>query len=150
APGFMEGFVEWLARSSGFPVRVATANESFLPGYAYVAPDDFHLGVSPAHRILLTKEIKEHGTRPSVSFLFRSVKAVFGAHAAGVLLTGMGQDGAEELKQLREVGAVTIAQDKESSVVHGMPGHAIQLGAAVQVLPPEAIAKALITMVTKI
>ncbi len=84
APGFMEGFVEWLTRSSGFPVRIATVNESLLPGYAYVAPDDFHLGVNTSHRIILTKETKEHGTRPAVSFLFRSVNAVFGANAVGV------------------------------------------------------------------
>ncbi|MGE0680213.1 MAG: chemotaxis-specific protein-glutamate methyltransferase CheB [Candidatus Binatia bacterium] len=148
-PGFVEGFVEWLAHSSGFPVRVATASETLLPGHAYVAPDDFHMGVSMDRRILLTREVKEHGTRPSVSFLFRSVKAVFGPHAVGVLLTGMGRDGAEELKALKDGGAITIAQDKESSVVHGMPGQAIQIGAAVQVLPPEAIAKILPTMVTK-
>lgn len=149
APGFVEGFVEWLARSSGFPVRVATASESLESGHAYVAPDDFHMGVSMDQRILLTKGVKEHGTRPSVSFLFRSVKAVCGPNAVGVLLTGMGRDGAEELKALRDVGAITIAQDKESSVVHGMPGQAIQLGAAARVLSPEAIAKILPTMVNK-
>lgn len=150
APGFLEGFVEWLARSSGFPTRVAAASERLLPGHAYVAPDDFHMGVSTDRRILLSKAVQENGTRPSVSFLFRSVQAVFGAHAAGVLLTGMGKDGAEELKQLKDAGAMTIAQDEESSVVHGMPGQAIQIGAAMRVLPPEAIANALTTMVTKL
>lgn len=148
-PGFVEGFVEWLARSSEVPVRIAAANEPLLPGHAYVAPDDFHMGVSLDHRILLAKEGKEHGTRPAVSFLFRSVKAVFGPKTVGILLSGMGRDGAEELKELKDVGAITIAQDKESSVVHGMPGQAIQIGAALQVLPPEAIAKILPTLVTK-
>jgi two-component system chemotaxis response regulator CheB len=149
APGFLEGFVEWLTRSSGFPARIAAASERLLPGHAYVAPDDFHLGVSTDRRILLSKAVQENGTRPSVSFLFRSVQAVFGSHAAGVLLTGMGKDGAEELKQLKDAGAITIAQDEESSVVHGMPGQAIQIGAAMRVLPPEAIANALTTLVTK-
>jgi len=74
---------------------------------------------------------------------------VFGPHAVGVLLTGMGEDGVEELKRLKDAGALTIAQDEESSVIHGMPGQAIQVGAALQVLPPEAIAKTLTTVVTK-
>ena len=149
ASGFVAGFVEWLAHSSGFPARVATAGERLLPGHAYVAPDDFHLGVSTDHRILLSKDVQENGMRPAVSFLFRSVAAVFGPRAVGVLLTGMGEDGAQELKRLKDAGALTIAQDKESSVIHGMPGQAIQIGAALQVLPPEAIAKTLTTVVTK-
>jgi two-component system chemotaxis response regulator CheB len=68
----------------------------------------------------------------------------------GILLSGMGKDGAEELKRLRDAGAVTIAQDEESSVVHGMPGEAIQIGAARHVLPPEAIATILATIGTKL
>src|SRR5207245_1619894 len=64
----------------------------------------------------------ENGLRPSVAYLFRSVAAVCGPSAVGVLLTGMGKDGAEELKHLKDLGAVTIAQDQEISVVHGMPG----------------------------
>jgi len=77
--------------------------------------------------------------RPSASFLFRSVKAAFGPDAVVVLLTGMGVDGAAELKQLKDAGALTIAQDEESSVVHGMPGQAIKIGAAKLVLPPEEL-----------
>src|SRR6185503_9624349 len=86
----------------------------------------------------------ESGLRPAVSYLFRSLAQTCGAHATGVLLTGMGKDGALELKQMRDRGAFTIAQDRESSVVHGMPGEAIQLGAAIQVLSAERIAGALI------
>ncbi len=81
--------------------------------------------------------------RPAVSFLFRSVESVLGPDAIGVLLTGMGRDGAEELARLRATGAITIAQDEPSSVVHGMPGEAINLGAASHVLPPTGIATAL-------
>src|ERR1035437_2408316 len=89
--------------------------------------------------IALTKDEPENGLRPSVSYLLRSVAEVYGRDAVAGLLTGMGRDGAEELKLLRDKGAVTFAQDKESSVVHGMPGAAIQLDAATLVLSPEKI-----------
>lgn len=145
-PGFAPGFVEWLGNSSRFAVRVAAAGESLLPGRAYVAPDDFHMGVQQDNRIMLANGAKESGVRPSVSFLLRSVGSVFGPNVVGVLLTGMGRDGADELRRLKDGGAITIAQDAKSSVVHGMPGEAIQLGAARHILPPEAIAKTLSTL----
>ena len=79
-------------------------------------------------------------TKPSVSHLFRSVAEVYGENSVGVLLTGMGKDGAEELKLMKQKGALTVAQDKESSVVFGMPGEAIRINAATYVLPPHEIA----------
>lgn len=147
-PGFTQGFVEWIARSSGFPVHVAADGEPLLPGRAYVAPDNFHMGVSSARRIALAGGARENGMCPAVSFLFRSVKAVFGPQAVAVLLTGMGVDGVDELKKLKDAGAITLVQDKESSVVHGMPGQAIRDGAATHILPPPGIAKALKTVVS--
>ena len=107
------------------------------------------MGVGPGNTIRLAAEVHENGMRPSVSFLFRSVVAMFGSNAAGVLLTGMGKDGAEELKLLKDAGAITIAQDRETSVVFGMPNQAILLDAAMYVLPPEGIAKTLATIVAK-
>ena len=148
-PGFAEGFVEWLGDSSRFSVRVAVDGEFLLPGHAYVAPDDFQMGVRSGPRILLTADAKESGVRPSVSFLLRSVRQVFGSNVVGVLLTGMGKDGAAELGHLRDAGAITIAQDEASSVVHGMPGEAISIGAARHVLPPEAIARMLANITAK-
>lgn len=148
ARGFVHGFVEWLGNTSGFPVRVAAEGEHLNPGCAYVAPDDFHMGVS-GNVIRLSSNPPENGMRPSVSHLFRSVEEAFGANAACVLLTGMGKDGAEELKSLRTAGAITIAQDKESSVVFGMPQQAIQLDAAMYILPPPGIARTLAAIVTK-
>jgi two-component system chemotaxis response regulator CheB len=147
APGFIQGFVDWLAQTSGFPVHVAVDGEALAAGQAYVAPDGYHMKVSTTRRILLTKENPDHGLRPSVSRLFHAVADVFGAQAAGVLLTGMGTDGAEGLKRLKDLGAATIAQDEGSAVVHGMPGAAIQEGAALYVLPPERIAVTLKTLV---
>lgn len=143
AEGFTEGLVEWLAASSGFPVHIATDGESPLPGRAYVAPDRRHMQLGPDRRIVLSTESPEHGHRPAVSVLFRSVAEVLGGGAVGVLLSGMGRDGAAELKLMYERGALTLAQDRESAVVHGMPGQAIALGAVTQVLSPERIAAAL-------
>ena len=116
-----------------------------VPGHVYIAPDDFHLGVSNAGRLLLARDPPDGGLRPSVSHLFRSLAGSIGAGAVGVLLTGMGRDGAQELKALRDLGALTIAQDRDTSVVHGMPGAAIEIDAAAQVLPADRIAGALIT-----
>ncbi len=139
-PGFVDGFAQWLAQSSGWPVRVAAHGEPLLAGTVYVAPDRFHMGVQLPPRITLSEGPPEHALRPSVSFLFRSVAFSFGARAVGVLLSGMGHDGAEALKLMKDRGALTIAQDQQSSVVHSMPGEAIRLGAVSAVLPPDRIA----------
>lgn len=148
-PGFVQGFVDWLAAASGFPVQVATDGELLQPGRAYVAPDDFHMGVRSGNRVLLTRERSQASICPSVSYLFGSVAHLFGANAVGILLTGMGRDGVDELKRLKDAGAVTVAQDEHSSVVHGMPGEAIQIGAARHVLSPQAIARALGTLMVR-
>ena len=149
SPGFVQGFVEWLSSSSGFIVRVPTDDEYLHPGQAYVAPDNFQMGVRAGNRIYLTKDGRQNGMRPSVSFLFRSVEETFGSGTVGVLLSGMGRDGVEELKRLRDAGGVTIAQDEESCVVPGMPSQAIKTGAAMLVLPPNEIANALRKILTK-
>jgi two-component system chemotaxis response regulator CheB len=149
ARGFLPGMVEWLNQTTGLHVHIAAHGAVPVPGHAYIAPDDFHLGVTSAGRLSLAREPAESGLRPSVSWLFRSLAANLGAHAVGVLLTGMGKDGALELLGMRQHGALTIAQDRESSVVHGMPGEAIALGAAVQILPVDRIAGALMAEMTR-
>jgi len=141
--GFAEGFAQWLAHASGHAVRVATQAESMRPGIAYIAPDGVQMRVAASGRIVLVDESPEHGYRPSVSSLFRSAAAEYGPLAVGVLLTGMGRDGAQELETMRRCGALTIAQSKDSAVVNGMPGEAVKLGAATHVLAPEAIASTL-------
>ncbi len=147
--GFVRGFAEWLSNSSNIRINIAVDGELLLPGKAYLAPDGFHLAVTNGGRIALHNEKPENGLRPSVSHLFRSVIKAYGKHAAGVLLTGMGKDGAEELRQMKELGAITIVQDKESCVVFGMPGEAIKLDAATYIFSPEKIAQALISIVGK-
>ena len=147
--GFTSGFVEWLNGSCVVPVRVARDGERICPGQVYVAPDDAHMKVGHGETILLTQDELENGLRPSVSQLFRSIATVYGRNAVGVLLTGMGKDGSQELKLMKEKGAITIAQDRESSVVHGMPGEAIKLEAATYVLSPDKIAAALTSLLNE-
>ncbi len=147
ASGFIQGFVEWLGQVSSLSVHVAAHGEYIIPGHIYFAPDGFQMKPERYGRISLARGETENGLRPSVSYLFRSVAEVFGKNAVGILLTGMGKDGAKELKLMKEKGAVTIAQDKESSVVHGMPGEAIKLDAATYVFSPEKIAAALASLV---
>jgi two-component system, chemotaxis family, protein-glutamate methylesterase/glutaminase len=140
ASGFTQGFVEWLAKSSGFPVHLGVHGGQPLPGHAYVAPDDHHLGIDAKKLMVLSQDDPVNGLRPSGSYLFHTVAQFLGSRAVGVLLTGMGKDGAQELKEMKDRGALTIAQDQASAVVHGMPGEAVKLGAAAYVLPPEKIA----------
>ena len=146
APGFVQGLADWLSGSIGIPVQIACNGQRALPGHVLLAPDDCQMRITAGGLISCTSEPMENGLRPSVSHLFRSVALTHGKRAIGVLLTGMGRDGAEELKLMRERGAVTIAQDKESCVVNGMPGAAVQLDAAIHVCPPLEIAAILRTL----
>jgi two-component system chemotaxis response regulator CheB len=146
AAGFGAGFAEWLAGASRLPVHIPVEGELVAPGHVYIAPDEAHMGVGEGPRIRLGHGEPENGLRPSVSHLFRSATRVYGKRAVGILLSGMGRDGAEELKGLRDMGAVTFAQDQESCVVFGMPGEAVRLGGAQYTMTPEAIAAAVVSL----
>jgi len=139
AAGFFQGFAEWLSQTSSLPVHLAIDGSRILSGNVYIAPENVQMKVGINGRLSCVDDIPENGLRPSVSCLFRSVADVFGKNAMGILLTGMGKDGAEQLKLMRGKGAVTIAQDEESSVIFGMPGEAVKLDAAKYVLPPTGI-----------
>jgi two-component system chemotaxis response regulator CheB len=141
ARGFVTGFLEWLSATSGIKLKIAEDGEPISSGVGYIAPDDFQMGISRKGKIILSDQPPENGLRPSVSYLFRSVAQSMGPNAMGVLLTGMGKDGAEELKTMKEMGACTLVQNAESSVVFGMPGEALRIGAADQALSPEKIAE---------
>jgi two-component system, chemotaxis family, protein-glutamate methylesterase/glutaminase len=142
APGFVQVMLEWLRETSGPGLHLARHGDHPLPGCAYFAPDGLKMELDRHRRISL----RRHGFQPTVAHLFLSVALVYGRNAAGVLLTGMGRDGAAELKTMKEKGAVTIIQDQASSVVFGMPGAAFALEAADYVLPPAKIAQALQTL----
>ncbi len=149
AAGFIQGFATWLAETTGQSVRVASNGEALQAAVFYVAPDSFQMKVGRGGKIILGNDELENGLRPAVSCLFRSTTEIYGEHALGVLLTGMGTDGAKELRLMRTAGAVTIAQDKASSVIFGMPGEAIRIGAAMHVLPLEGIARTLAALVVR-
>jgi two-component system chemotaxis response regulator CheB len=139
APGFTAGLAEWLGQGVRLAVKLAGPGEQVRPGTVYLAPEGLHLGITRDGRIRLTQEAPEDGFCPSASHLFQSVAEAYGRSAVGILLTGMGRDGANGLLTLRQAGGVTVAQDEESSVIFGMPGEAVRVGAAEYVLSPEQI-----------
>ncbi|HEX3845660.1 MAG TPA: chemotaxis response regulator protein-glutamate methylesterase [Steroidobacteraceae bacterium] len=141
---FAPGMAEWLSRTSPLPVRVAQEGERLVAGIALLSGTNDHLVLKSADRLGYEREPKEHAYRPSVDVFFESVSAKWPGEAVGVLLTGMGRDGAKGLKTLRNKGYYTIAQDEATSAVYGMPKAAATLGAAVDVLPLERIAPRLI------
>lgn len=149
AQEFIAGFTEWLNSSSMIRVKVAEQGESLLCGTAYVAPGGVELGVDAQGRILLTRGKAGQSLCPSVAHLFHNIAERYGQAAVGILLTGMGSDGAQGLKEMKEKGALTMAQDEESSVIFGMPGEAIKLKAAQHVLPPDNIAAMLLALVKR-
>lgn len=146
ADGFTSGLVDWLRQACAFDVRLAVDGQRIGAGAAYLAPDGKQMSLTAEDRIGVTAGTPENGHRPSVSHLFRSAADTLGHRAVGVLLTGMGRDGADELRRMRSRGALTIAQDERSSVVHGMPGEAISHQAATHVLAPLEIAALLTTL----
>lgn len=143
ASGYVGGLVRWLGEQTPLRIRIAEDGESLESGTVYLAPDARHLTVDQKHCILLTDDDPVNGFKPSIARLFGSVVETFGGNAAAVLLSGMGNDGALEMRRLHDAGAITIAQDKDTSLIHGIPGEAIKLEAVTSVLPVQEIGPAL-------
>ncbi|WP_310449756.1 chemotaxis-specific protein-glutamate methyltransferase CheB [Sulfuritalea sp.] len=143
---FLPEMVAWLAEVSPLPVRVAAQGEVPQAGVAYFAPGNAHLDLDDGGRFDLSEAPPCGGHRPSVTVTLRAVARHYGASAVGVLLTGMGRDGAEGMAEIAAAGGITIAQDEASSVVYGMPREAAALGAAQQVLPLQQIGPALVAL----
>jgi two-component system chemotaxis response regulator CheB len=143
ARGFEAALAEWLNTTVPLPVRVGQQGEWLLPGHAYLAPADHHLGLSVPGRLLLRPA--EAGDRfcPSADLLFESIAAIYAAAAIGVILTGMGDDGTRGLLALRAAGAPTLGQSAQSCVVYGMPRAAFEAGAIGRVEPLAALAPAI-------
>ena len=148
-PHFTRTFAERLNQLCQIEVREAKDGDSVLQGQALVAPGNFHMLLrrSGAKYYVTVKDgPRVHHQRPAVDVLFNSVAQYAGSNALGVLLTGMGADGAKGLLQMKEAGGRTIAQDEQSCVVFGMPKEAIKLGAADAIVPLEFISREIIHM----
>lgn len=147
---FSRSFSERVDRMSPLTVREAAHGEPVLAGHAYVAPGNYHLSLARAgsgYTCVLDQSDRVNRHRPSVDVLFDSVARTVRGKAIGVMLTGMGSDGARGLKAMREAGAHTLAQDKASSVVWGMPGSAVEMGAVEKVVPLDRIAAEIVSYV---
>jgi two-component system response regulator WspF len=131
---FAESMAEWLRQQSAWPIRVAVEGDQPQMGAALLAGTGDHLVLKSAHRLGYTPEPVDYVYRPSIDVFFRTVAREWRGTALGVLLTGMGRDGAEGLRAMRDKGHYTVAQDEASSAVFGMPKAAAQLDAAVDIL----------------
>ena len=140
---FTRSLAQRLDLTSPMPVAEAVDNEPVAANRVYLAPGGMHMTVvkTPTGPVIrLDSGPPILGVRPAADPLFKSVASVFGAKTAGIILTGMGRDGADGLLRMRSRGAVTFAQDEASCVVYGMPREAALLGAAAYILPPSRIA----------
>ncbi len=147
SPGFIPGFATWLQGECELRVRLAEPPEPLEAGTVYIAPDNRHLGVSSSRR---TREITGppvNGFRPSASVLFESAADGYGESLVAVIMTGMGADGVSGLRRVEGKGGYVIAQDRESSLIYGMPGEAVAAGVVDVSLPLKSIAGYLLELV---
>jgi two-component system chemotaxis response regulator CheB len=137
---FMEGFASWLNGLMPLEVRLAEDQEIPARGRVYVAPGDRHLLLSPAGTLKLSAEPPLGNQRPSATMLFQSMARSVGRRGLGVILTGMGEDGAQGLVELRQAGGYAVAEDESTAVVYGMPAAAARMGGVSVSLPLDLIA----------
>ncbi len=145
---FIKGLARWLDSESRISVKEAKDGEAVHPGVALISPASYHMQVGNGGKIKLIDSSKIQGVKPSADILLSSVAEVYGPKAIGVILTGMGSDGAKGLKKVREKGGVTIAQDESSCVVFGMPKEAIEVGAVDRIVPLDSIGEEIINLVS--
>jgi two-component system chemotaxis response regulator CheB len=143
--GFDKGFVQWLGGYTPLDVRLAQAGEMPEKGRLYVAPTDRHLRVGE-EGLLFDDGAPEHNQKPAADVLFRSAADRYGGAVISVVLTGMGADGAEGTRRVKQAGGITIAQDEESSLIYGMPKAAVDTGCVDMELPLDRIPGRLVTL----
>jgi two-component system chemotaxis response regulator CheB len=146
ARGFIDGFVTWLAGRVPVPVRLAMQGVTPEAGQVYVAPADLHLELGVSGRLRLHKALPVNTYRPSISLLFRSVARHVGPGAVGVLLSGMGNDGADALGEIQAQGGLTLVQEPATCVVDAMPRAALACGAASRTASPAEITRYLASL----
>jgi two-component system chemotaxis response regulator CheB len=149
SPGFAPGFARWLGDVSGYPVSVASHGETLLPRSLYLAPDEHHLGVGPNGTVLLATDAPIGQFRPSGDYLLSSLARAYGRATAGVVLSGMGNDGEAGAIAIAAAGGIVVAQDAASSAVDGMPRAVREHVASARTLPLDAIAGFLSTLANR-
>jgi two-component system chemotaxis response regulator CheB len=146
AEGFTDGLVEWLAGKSRLKVRKGADGEEVRRGDVVIAPDCIHMIVEPGNRIRLVDRLVPSPHKPSADVLLESVASACGADAIGVILTGMGRDGARGMKAIHDRGGHTIAQDATTSVIFSMAKEAIQMGGVEKIAPLQEISRVIVEM----
>ena len=141
--GFTAALAERLDGISAIRVREAAGGDRPEAGLALVAPGDHHLEVAPDGTLAVTDEPEVNGVRPSADVTMCSAAQVFGRRTVGVVMTGMGRDGAEGMRAIKRAGGATLVQDEASSVIWGMPRACVEAGAADQIVPLDALADAI-------
>ncbi|MEB0165117.1 chemotaxis response regulator protein-glutamate methylesterase, partial [Glaciimonas sp. CA11.2] len=150
-PGFTQSFAQRLNGLCRITVKEAVHGEPILPGHAYIAPGGYHLSIArmgAQYLLQVDQEPPVNRHRPSIDVLFDSAAKAVGKNAIGIILTGMGRDGAAGLLRLRQAGAYTFAQDEASCVVFGMPREAIAIGAATEVVSMSEMSQRVFTRFT--
>jgi two-component system response regulator WspF len=146
---FIPSMANWLGERSSLAVEVAKSGDCPRDGNVFLAGTNHHLVLAGPHRLTYTPEPRDHRYCPSIDVFFDSVARAWKGRAVGVLLTGMGRDGAAGLKTMRDAGFLTIGQDRASCIVYGMPKAAAEMGSVAKVLPLDQIADELIRFVSK-
>ncbi|KYG66269.1 chemotaxis response regulator protein-glutamate methylesterase [Bdellovibrio bacteriovorus] len=142
-PGFTKSFADNLNKMFPFEVKEAAEGDQVVPGRVLIAPGNYHMEIHRSgafYHVKLHQGPTLHSVRPAADYMMKSVAKYVGKNALGVVLTGMGKDGAEGLLEMKNAGAYTVAQNEETCVVYGMPAAAVALGAADKVLPLDKIA----------
>jgi two-component system chemotaxis response regulator CheB len=143
-PGFAQSYTEFLRHQTEMRVELVHRVSPLKPGIVYVAPDDRHLVASRGENLVAVDTAPIGGYRPSATALFRSLAECFGPASAGVILSGIGDDGAAGLGELRAAGGLTLAQNEATSAVYGMPRAAIESGAASVAMSPVTVGDELV------
>jgi two-component system, chemotaxis family, protein-glutamate methylesterase/glutaminase len=148
--GFLDGLIQWLSLTSGLPIEIARPGITPQAGTIYFPPEKKHLELNSQGQFVCSDSPSIGGHRPAVDVTFKSVAQVYGRKAIAILLTGMGKDGAAGMHMIHQAGGLTIAQDRETSVVFGMPKEAIELGGVKHILPLSEITPLIIAKSTSL
>lgn len=149
--GFARGLAKWLDRQIPLPVKLAEKGEMPVPGRVLLAPDSCHTTFAPHGKIIFTEERDERDLYcPSIDHLMISAAETFGRHTAGILLTGMGDDGARGLKKIRETGGITMVEDQSTCLIYGMPQRALELDPNHRSLPRHELGTRLVHLLSEL